>query len=100
MLEFGKGEDKMQKEMKPYIVNYLMSCAMGIWDGALKADSHAKLVEIFIKHEGGDEDHVRFITRKLTDNLDTEIGFPTESAPNYRLLWRPFYAKFIEYARG
>ena len=90
----------MKNEMKRHIVNYLMSCAKGCWDGALKAESHEALVNIFIKHEGGDEDHVRQITRQLTDNLDTEIGFPTETAPNYRLLWRPFYEKFVGYARG
>lgn len=90
----------MKQEMKRFIIDYLMSCAMGCWDGALKADSHERLVAIFIKHEGGDEDHVRQITRQLTDNLDTEIGFPIDCAPNYRLLWGKFYDKFVEYARG
>ena len=91
---------EMKQEMKRFIVDYIMSCAPASADGALKADSHERLVSIFVKHEGGDEDVIRRVTRQLTDNLDTEIGMPMDMAPNYRLLWRKFYDKFVEYARA
>jgi len=90
---------EMKEEMKPYIINYLESCAYGVWDGALKADSHARLCEIYCKYNiEADEDLIRSATRKLTDHLDEEIDFPLKKAPQYAILWHNFYRKFVTYA--
>lgn len=90
----------MKQEMKPHIINYLISCSYGCWDGSLKATSHEALVDIYTNYEGGDPDKIRFTTRKLTDHLDEEIDFPLTKAPNYNALWHKFYHMFIYYARG
>lgn len=86
----------MRNEMKKTIINYLLSNSVGCWDGNLKATMHEKLVDIYIKYLGGDKDKLRENTRKLTDNLDTEIDFPLESLPNYGRLWGKFYTRFVE----
>lgn len=89
----------MKNRMKPVIIDYLVSNAYGCWDGGLKASRHEKLTKLWVEYEGGDVDLVRSSTRKLTDMLDEEIGFPLDRAPDYDTLWLLFYEKFTQYAR-
>ena len=92
---------------------YLQSNACGMWDGGLKASTHRNLCELFISERlhvdprkaatifVGTESLgslVRLATLSLTDNLDEEIGFPLETAPNYNRLTPIFVAKFINLA--
>ncbi len=95
---------------------YLQSNAHGRWDGSIKAGTHRMLCELFISERLGvstdraaslyfgsllnhDRDslvsRVRRATTDLTDNLDKEIGFPLEKAPNYNKLTPLFVAKFL-----
>lgn len=86
---------------------YLMSCAHGRWDGAEKAMRHIELCTFYVgMHYGvGDVDEVRReyeddfqrvhdVTQELTDNLDTEIGFPLKSRPDYEIMAPLFFEKF------
>ena len=90
---------RLSMDMRPYICDYLMSCAVGSSDGYLKASSHEKLTKMFVGHFGGEEDRVRQNTRKLTDHLEEEINFPLDTAPNYRVLWKKFFTRFIHYGK-
>lgn len=114
------GEENMSNEKFTELgKTYLQSNAHGRWDGSIKADTHRKLCELFISGRLGvsndkaaslylgsllnfDKDslvsHVRRSTTDLTDNLDTEIGFPLETAPNYNKLTPKFIDKFINLA--
>ena len=86
---------------------YLMSCADGRWDGAEKAQRHAELCTFYVAAVRGvaDSAHVRryhesdyqFVhgaTQALTDNLDTEIGFPLTGRPDYDRLAPRFFERF------
>ena len=90
---------------------YLQSNACGMQDGAKKAGTHAELCALAVSeildipmHYAGliyfegerIVDLVREATRPLTDNLDTEIGFPLDIAPNYKRLTPLFAYKFVE----
>lgn len=94
---------------------YLRSNAVGMQNGALKAETHKKLCITFISlyynisnslSEGllvqpsGKRltTMVRESTLPLTDYLDEAIGFPLESAPIYRRLTPKFAQKFCELA--
>lgn len=94
---------------------YLQSNACGRWDGASKADAHRMLCELFVSERlnvtlnkaaiisvGTDRLAwlVRGSTLSLTDNLDEEINFPLEVAPNYNKLTPIFVAKFLNLASG
>ena len=89
---------------------YLMSNAHGRWDGSAKAYNHQELCKDFIAAvKGCDPDIVRrnyeaeyqsvhTETQKLTDNLDSEIGFPTDSRPDYDDLEPKFFSRFFDLA--
>ncbi len=94
--------------------SYLESNAYGMWDGARKADSHARLCELFVSKRLALEvlsvapylkvegeylvSLVRKATLPLTDYLDEVIGFPLERAPNYKRLVPEFVGKFLQLA--
>ncbi len=88
------------------IHQYLMSNAKGRWDGAQKAQAHITLCCFFIaverrcrvedvrvQHEATYQ-AVHRATQMLTDNLDEEIGFPLEEAPDYDRLAPLFFDRF------
>jgi hypothetical protein len=90
---------------------YLESNACGLWDGALKASTHALLCDLFIARRLGIaiskagwlevdgkrlSSMVREPTVDFTSNLDKEIGFPLETAPNYKKLVPLFVDRFLE----
>jgi len=92
---------------------YLQSNACGMWDGALKANTHRQLCVLFLANklqvsrpiveflEIDDKpiiSSIREATLSLTDNLDDEIGFPLETAPNYKKLTPMFAGKFKKLA--
>lgn len=94
---------------------YLKSNACGMWDGSLKADTHEKLCVLFISKRLNItteqakkikylDDRLSSLVRKstlqLTDNLDKEIDFPLEAAPNYKKLTPKFAVKFLNFASG
>lgn len=99
--------------------DYLESNACGRWDGSRKADTHRSLCELFVSERlevspqkasalyvGSPLNFeksslialVRSSTTILTDNLDTEIGFPLDVAPNYNRLTPVFVDRFISLA--
>lgn len=92
---------------------YLKSNAMGRQDGALKANTHEQMSILFVSEYFGIpldkaknlrlqteeesilvQDIVRKASRPLTDALDEKIGFPLDSAPNYRRLVPKFITEF------
>ena len=94
-----------------FIHRYLMSCAHGRANGSEKAHRHAELCLFYVAawFDLGDVELVRRVyedtyqavhkaTQVLTDNLDTEIGFPLEDLPDYDELWPKFFEKFHEIA--
>lgn len=93
------------------IYRYLMTNAEGRWDGAEKALRHIELCTFYVGvvHGVRDTDEVRreheddfqFVhtaTQALTDNLDTEIGFPLTGRPDYDALAPKFFECFHELA--
>ena len=94
--------------------DYLESNACGLWDGALKAETHNRLCELFVAKRLGldvlsaasflkvEDEYLVSMLRKstlsLTDNLDEVIGFPLNSAPNYKRLVPMFVGKFLQLA--
>lgn len=93
------------------IHRYLMSCAEGRWDGAEKAQRHAELCTFYVaavrgvadsahvrRHHEGDYQFVHGATQALTDNLDTEIGFPLTGRPDYDKLAPLFFERFHDLA--
>ena len=91
--------------MEHDIHRYLMSNAHGRWDGAEKAQKHTSMCNILVSvytQQPLDEvshtelwDIVHTTSQVLTDNLDTEIGFPLESRPDYNVLAPLFFERFI-----
>ena len=94
---------------------YLESNAAGLCDGALKAGTHRQLCELFIsvrlevnidiasiiEVEGERlSTKVRKATVSLTDYLDEVIGFPIDTAPNYKRLTPAFVGKFFTLAQN
>lgn len=89
-----------------HINRYLMSNAHGCWNGAEKAQRHDDLCCIYVAVFFGKmpdaarrehEDTYQAIhraTQELTDNLDTAIGFPLDSRPDYDALVPKFFAEF------
>ena len=92
---------------------YLQSNARGFSNGALKAQTHNQLCELFVSKrlyvekyaasflKVGDEylvSLVRKATLPLTDYLDEVINFPLDRAPNYRKMTPLFVNKFLELA--
>lgn len=91
------------------IYRYLLSNARGRIDGFEKAERHIELSSIFIAAKTfSDTDSAKHhkdimlihdATRKLTDYLDKEIGFPLNEQPeDYDELARKFFDKFIKLA--
>lgn len=88
------------------IHRYLMSCAHGRWDGYEKALRHGELCKFYVAAVHGlDPDFVRRTheneyqavhknTQQLTDNMDTQIGFPLDSRPDYDKLVPLFFNRF------
>lgn len=94
---------------------YLESNACGLWNGSLKADIHRKLCQWVVAKRLDIDidkasaltvdgrylvDDVRKATLSLTDNLDDEIGFPLDKAPNYKRLVPLFADKFTALTDG
>lgn len=92
------------------IHRYLMANAEGRWDGAEKAQRHLEMSYFYaaVVH-GVSEDQARIFhdetymavhdnTQTLTDNLDTEIGFPLTGRPDYDALAPKFFERFHELA--
>lgn len=89
---------------------YLMACAHGRWDGFEKATRHKELCSFYVAVvRGGDPDTIRrthesdyqnvhTTTQQLTDNMDTQIGFPLDSKPDYDVLVPRFFARFHQLA--
>ena len=92
---------------------YLESNSKGFENGAIKAEMHRVLVELFISEkleldvsaiksiEYRIDDHIyqmypeiRKATLSLTDYLDEVIGFPLDKAPNYKKLVPLFVDEF------
>lgn len=93
------------------ICRYLMSCSHGREDGAEKALRHGELCAFYVAawFDLGDVDLVRRTfedayqevhdaTQVLTDNLDTEIGFPMNSRPELDEMWPKFFERFHDIA--
>jgi len=88
------------------IARYLMSNAEGREDGAEKALRHRELCKFYVAAVRGTEvdehsdslitdyENVHANTQKLTDYMDTEIGFPITGRPDYTLLEKLFFNKF------
>ena len=88
------------------INRYLMSNAEGRYDGAEKAIRHLGMSYFYAAVvKGVDIDTARIHhhdeymavhdhTQTLTDNLDTEIGFPLTGRPDYDKLAPLFFEKF------
>ena len=88
---------------------YLIVNADGRWDGAEKALRHRELCLFFFatqRLQEKDEVYLRdplYIaihdtTQELTDNLDTEIGFPLKGRPDYDTLAPLFFKRFYALA--
>ncbi len=86
---------------------YLMCNAEGRWDGAQKAYVHAEMCSFYVAIAEGISDEllarakasdkwkaVHEATQALTDNLDTEIGFPLKGRPDYDTLAPLFFERF------
>lgn len=93
------------------INRYLMSCSCDRASGFEKATRHSELCSFYVAAWFGIEDAdmarrhheeafeaVHDATQVLTDNLDTEIGFPLEDRPDYDELWPKFFERFHELA--
>lgn len=92
------------------IHRYLMSNAYERWDGYEKALRHEELCKFYVAAVHGlDPDFVRrthekeyqavhTITQQLTDHMDTQIGFPLVSRPDYDALVPLFFDRFHELA--
>lgn len=85
------------------INRYLMSNAEGRCNGAEKATRHLEMSRFYAAVVRGVEEHqanhvecmaVHDHTQTLTDNLDTEIGFPLVGRPDYDKLAPLFFEKF------
>ena len=83
------------------INRYLMSNADGRESGAEKAQRHHELCEFYVDVFRGEDDEdqnwywaAHTATQQLTDNLDTEIGFPLKGAPDYDKLAPLFFERF------
>ncbi|TJY57194.1 hypothetical protein E4T66_17445 [Sinimarinibacterium sp. CAU 1509] len=87
------------------VTRYLLANSHGRWDGAEKALRHRELCQFYAALPcGADPDAVSVLspeyralhsaTQALTDNLDTEIGFPLDSRPDFDRLAPLFFAKF------
>lgn len=94
------------------MLRYLLSCSHGRWDGAEKATRHIELCNHYVATFLGGSlddamgDHeaawtaVHEATQELTDNLDTAIGFPLDSRPDYETLVPKFFEEFHRLATG
>jgi len=92
------------------IHRYLLSNTIGRLNGFEKAEQHLALSAIFVAAKKRcDEDQakrypewmiVHDATQKLTDYLDTEIGFPINETDDidYEMFARKFFDKFIALA--
>jgi len=91
------------------IARYLLANTHGRLDGHEKAERHIELSAIFIAskrlcsiEKAKSDEYLMLIhdaTRKLTDCLDEEIGFPINECPdNYDELSRRFFDKFLKLA--
>ena len=91
------------------IRRYLLANTYGRLDGYEKAEQHLKLSSIFIvskmlcsiEKAESDENLMRIhdATRKLTDHMDKEIGFPIlDKEYDHDKLARKFFARFIDLA--
>lgn len=89
------------------VTRYLISNSIGRRDGAAKAHWHSELCQFYVALIKGQEDpdtvrryyeadyqRVHTATQKLTDHLDTEIGFPLDEEPNYDALEPKFFERF------
>lgn len=88
------------------IIRYLISNAYLRWDGAEKAQRHDELCRFYVAAVRGcdpdlarrdftdDWEKVHTATAALTDHLDTAIGFPTDSTPDYDRLTPLFFERF------
>jgi hypothetical protein len=104
----------MREQFEALALTYLESNAVGRRDGALKANTHEAMCALFVstylnvskdiswnlKNKDGKriEDVVREGTRPFTDNIDDIIGFPKDTAPNYRKLTPRFVEGFLALA--
>ncbi len=104
----------INEDFFPLGKTYLESNAKGLWDGALKAETHNRLCELFVAKRLGidtlsvasylqvDGEYLVSLVRKatldLTDYLDEVIDFPLEKAPNYKKLTPRFVGKFLQLA--
>jgi len=95
--------------MEHSIVRYLLSKTHGRINGYEKAERHIDLSAIFIASRrlcsidrARSDENLMLIhdaTTKLTDHLDTEIGFPLNDVPeDYEDLGRKFFNRFLELA--
>jgi hypothetical protein len=91
------------------IVRYLLSNTHGRLNGTEKAERHIDLCAIFLASKlfcsidkaRSNDNWIRIhdATRKLTDNLDGEIGFPIFETPeDYEQLALKFFDRFLELA--
>lgn len=91
------------------IRRYLLANTHGRLNGNEKAEQHIEMSAIFlackkmcsIEKARHDDDWIKIhdATQELTDDLDTEIGFPIYETPeDYDELDRKFFDRFIELA--
>ncbi len=94
------------------ITRYLMSNAHGRWNGAEKAEVHMELCGIFAETLCDVPSNyyqtdvlskpyklIHEKTQELTGYLDTAIGFPLDSDPDYDDLAPKFFKKFYALSR-
>lgn len=93
--------------MEHDIYRYLISNSYGRENGVDKSNYHISLIKKMVAYIKCVTPYDQMIieqpfeslhkyTRKLTDNLDKEIGFPLNEQPDYDQLVPLFFHRFIE----